>query len=94
MNTEMVLSEEWTKREIFQIKHTCVKLAQQFCQLRKRFYHFKKGEVWARSLCLKAVREVKEGYPVVLLFPTFNTNVLKTIENKRWHLDKDFDQSI
>lgn len=35
MNTEMVLSDEWSKRDIFQIKHTCVSLARQFCTEKK-----------------------------------------------------------
>lgn len=93
MNKEMVPSNDWSKHEIFLVKKNCITLAQQFTTF-KRSKYIKKGETWARALILKAVREFKEGYPIDLLFPSFDEKRHKVIENKRWYLDKDFDNCV
>ena len=84
MNKEMRLSGFPTE-EIFQIKQKAIQIAREFIFSHKA-RHIKKPEVWARAICVKAVREIFPDHPAP--FPFLPRKVLKVVENKRWQLDQ------
>ncbi|MFX0013997.1 MAG: hypothetical protein ACFE98_05355 [Candidatus Hermodarchaeota archaeon] len=86
MNKEMVLNESYSKEDAFLVKQTCLKLAQEFTVTTKA-RHIKKPEIWARAICVKAVREILPDFST---FPIPNLSIKnqKVIENKKWQLDK------
>ncbi|GAG87331.1 unnamed protein product, partial [marine sediment metagenome] len=85
MNYELNL-EECTKKEAFQIKQKALTIAREFIQTTKA-RHIKNIEMWARAICLKAIRDIKPSRTNVA-FPSLNTGIRKVIDNKKWQLDK------
>ncbi|UCG01098.1 MAG: hypothetical protein JSW11_15960 [Candidatus Heimdallarchaeota archaeon] len=86
MNDEMNLSNNYSKKEIFLIKQACLRIARKFISTPKARF-IKKPEVWARAICVKAVREVlpdQSSFP----FAHLAIKTQKVIENKRWQLDQ------
>ncbi|MFX0184548.1 MAG: hypothetical protein ACFE95_15815 [Candidatus Hodarchaeota archaeon] len=85
MNQELKL-KNCTKEEIFQIKQEVIKSALAFAKT-NRARHAKKPEMWARAICLKALRITIPNYSFKP-FPDLPGNIQKIIENKRWQLDQ------
>lgn len=86
MNKEMRLDDIYSKEEIFLIKQACLRITKKFISTQKARF-IKKPEVWARAICVKAVREVlpdQSSFP----FPHLPNKTQKVIENKRWQLDQ------
>ncbi len=84
MNKEMELSG-FSKEELFQIKQTIIQIAREFVFSQKA-RHIKKPEVWARAICVKAVRDINSDHSTP--FPYLSRKALKVVENKRWQLDQ------
>jgi hypothetical protein len=84
MNTEVSFSQ-CPPEDVFHIKQACLLLARDFSQTTKA-RHIKKPEVWARAICLKALREKVPDHPFP--FPHLPSNTEKVIEHKRWQLDQ------
>lgn len=84
MNREMVL-EDSSKKEIFMVKQACLRIAKVFISTSKA-RHVKKPEVWARAICVKALRETLPNFPFP--FPEMPAKTRKVVENKCWQLDK------
>ena len=85
MNQELTLTN-CTKEDIFQIKQEALKLARQFVGT-STGKHIKNPEVWARAICLKALRTISPDYSFVP-FPHLSSKTISVIQNKRWQLDK------
>ena len=88
MNKEMKLDETFSKEKVFLTKQACLRITREFSSTQKARY-IKKPEVWARAICLKAVRETlpdQLSFP----FPHLASKTQKVIENKRWQLDQVF----
>lgn len=86
MNNEMKLDTTYSKEKVFLTKQACLRIAREFNSTQKARF-IKKPEVWARAVCLKAVRE---NLPDQLSFPFPHLPIKtqKVIENKRWQLDQ------
>ncbi|MFX0087762.1 MAG: hypothetical protein ACFFAU_19075, partial [Candidatus Hodarchaeota archaeon] len=84
MNKELILNN-CTKKEIFIIKHKALNIARKFVYYSKG-RNIKNTEVWARAICLKAVRDCIPKYSC-FLFPNQSINEQKVIKYKRWQLD-------
>jgi hypothetical protein len=85
LNSEMNF-ENYSERDIFEIKHQTLKYGQKFASL-DRITRIKRIETWARALCLKAVRDVKLSYSIDI-FRNLPEKEFVVLENKRWQLDK------
>ncbi|MFX0170708.1 MAG: hypothetical protein ACFE9L_02180 [Candidatus Hodarchaeota archaeon] len=85
MNLELNL-DKCSKEIIFHIKQEVIRLARIFAKT-SRAKHIKKPEMWARAICLKALREIVPNY-AFNPFPDLPVNLQKVIENKRWQLDQ------
>jgi hypothetical protein len=86
MNKEMKLDDNFSKEKVFLTKQACLRIAREFVNTQKARF-IKKPEVWARAICVKAVREVlpdQSFFP----FPYLVIKTQKVIENKRWQLDQ------
>ncbi|MFW9903441.1 MAG: hypothetical protein ACFFFH_03850 [Candidatus Thorarchaeota archaeon] len=86
MNKEMELDDTFSKEKVFMTKQACLRIAREFISTEKARF-IKKPEVWARAICVKAVREVfsdQSSFP----FPHLAIKTQKVIENKRWQLDQ------
>ncbi|MFX1507345.1 MAG: hypothetical protein ACFFDC_14780 [Promethearchaeota archaeon] len=86
MNKEMELDDSFSEEKIFLTKQACLRIAREFVSTEKARF-IKKPEVWARAICVKAVREVlpdQSPFP----FPHLTIKTQKVIENKRWQLDQ------
>jgi hypothetical protein len=85
MNQELKLNN-CSKEVNFQIKQEVIRLALAFAKT-NRARHAKKPEMWARAICLKALRIVFPNHSFNP-FPDLPANMQKVIENKRWQLDQ------
>jgi hypothetical protein len=85
MNTELVLSS-CADSEVFHVKQTALRIAKNFAT-NKKARHIKNPEVWARAVCLKALRDVLPNH-LHFPFPLLSKKALKNLENKRWQLDQ------
>jgi hypothetical protein len=86
MNKEMKLDDNFSKEKVFMTKQACLRIAREFVSTEKARF-IKKPEVWARAICVKAVREIlpdHSSFP----FPHLKIKTQKVIENKRWQLDQ------
>jgi hypothetical protein len=92
MNGKEFVLTNCPKKEIFTIKHMALTIARKFTRDPKA-RHVKNTEVWARAICLKALRDCIPKYPCIT-FQNQPINVQKVIENKRRQLDRLFNQSI
>ncbi len=88
MNKEMLL-EEYSKQEIFAIKHKTLNIAKKFT-IRPESKHMKKLEIWARAICLKSFREI-DHTSRVFPFKEMSDKAQKVTENKKWQLDRLLD---
>lgn len=86
MNKELELDNSWSKKEIFLIKQAALKIAKEFISTKKAQY-IKKPEIWARAICVKAIRKIFPNNPF-FPFSYLPTKTQKVIENKRWQLDQ------
>ncbi len=86
MNKEIKLNDNYSKKKIFLIKQACLRISREFISTQKARF-IKKPEVWARAICVKAVREVLPDHSDFPL-PHLAIKTQKVIENKRWQIDQ------
>ena len=88
MNQELILTS-YSQEEIFHLKQKILSLARKFTNSSKA-RHVKSVEVWARAICLKALRDFKyiwQREDIGLVFPFLPVKTVKVLDNKRWQLD-------
>jgi len=88
MNRELVLTH-YSQEEIFHLKQKTLELTRKFA-ISSKARHVKNIEVWARAICLKALRDsnyISQRDDIDLVFPVLPQKTVKVIDNKRWQLD-------
>jgi len=89
MNRELILTY-YSQEEIFHLKQKILTLARKFA-ISSKACHVKSVEVWARAICLKALRDfnyISQREGISLVFPLLPVKTHKVLDNKRWQLDK------
>jgi len=92
MNQELILTS-CSKEEIFHLKQKMLTFARKFTTTSKA-QHVKSVEVWARAICVKALRDsnhIWQRDDISLVFPFLPLKTVKVLDNKRWQLDKLLD---
>lgn len=82
MNQELSLTH-YSQEEKFHLKQNILSLAQKFTTTSKA-QHVKKEEVWARTICLKAFRDlnhISQRDEISLGFPFLPVKTLKVLDN-------------
>ena len=88
MNQELILTH-YSQDEIFHLKQKILTLTRKFTNSSKAC-HVKSVEVWARAICLKALRDsnyIWQRDDISLVFPLLPLKTVKVLDNKRWQLD-------
>lgn len=85
MNHELVLTN-CSKEQIFRIKQACLLIAKASIPTQKAS-RIKKPEIWARTICIRAVRDTLPNYSS-FPFPRLPPNTRKVLTNKLWQLNQ------